>query len=481
MKRYKALSRFMSAYVENGLHAALTAAAAYNHTTDVRITITGHSFASGDLVCLRGTAHYDGVWPLTANTTTNYIFIPATYVAETFTAAMTADRVVVAGVEREYLPGPYVYMFESFQYRPELAIIRPFETTIATTIPTADRTYTVPDAGADAAFMMSAGDQTITGTKTIAALKTAALSIGTAGAEVAVTATPAELNLALHGIVRWWIPADGTLQALITSITDATATKTYTIMVPPGYYEAAALGTSPLLLKPFINLNGAGGAGRVTVFHNIGVSFLDAAMTSGVQRLRLDGIRFETCPIIMTASSHQMSVVLNDCPINSVSSIKFTGTSYSTYSTLELRNLNIDVNTTANLYKYCRVSFWQCQLLGLYFEDADAYFFACDISADCNAVNAGTAGGWFEFNHCKIDQMTVGVPASESVLATFGVGGSENIQVHGAFTGETAPGSVTAFTRMRAGTQYFCHNNGKLYVKTADVGTNTWVVVGSQS
>jgi hypothetical protein len=325
--------------------------------------------------------------------------------------------------------------------------------------------------------------------------KVTQLHIGSTGSETQVTASPAELNkldganwsvgesnAALHDVVRWWVPTDGTLQALITAITDATATKQYTIMIPPGYIEGATItASSPLLLKPFINLKGYGGRARVTVFHNVGISFLDAAMTSGTQRLRLDGIRFETVALIMTAASHVMSVVLDDCPINNASSLVFTGTSYGSPSGLEIRNLNIDRNTTAMLYKFCQVSFWNAQLLGLYFEDADAYFFGCDIGASANCVNAGTAGGWFEFNHCKIDQMTVGDPASESVLATFGVGGSENIQVHGAFTGKTTPGSVAAFTRMRGGTQYFCHDDMKLYIKTADVGTNTWTVVGAQT
>ena len=289
-------------------------------------------------------------------------------------------------------------------------------------------------------------------------------------------------DVSIAGVTKYWNPAKETLQALITSIADATATKVYTIVVPPGHIpEADITASTPLLLKGYVNLKGAGGAGRATIFHNVGVSFLDAGMVSGINRLRIEGIRFETCPIIMTASTHQMVVTMVDCPINGVSSIKFTGTSYATYSALEMINLNIDNNTTANLYKFAHVSFWSCTLLGLYFEDSDAYFNGCDISSGCNCVNAGVAGGWFEFNHCKIDQMTTGDEASESVLATFGVGGSENIQVHGSFTGLTAPGSVSAFIRMRGGVQYFCTTNYKLYVKTAAVGTNTWAVVGAQS
>ena len=291
-----------------------------------------------------------------------------------------------------------------------------------------------------------------------------------------------EFDALAIGQVIYWSPADQTLQALIGSITDATATKTYTIIIPPGHLtEAQITAATPLTLKGYVNLKGAGGAGRVTIFHNIGVSFLDAGMVSGVNRLRIEGIRFETCPIIMKAASKQMVVTMIDCPINGASSLKFTGTSYATYSALEFRNGNIDNNTTAMLYKFCRVSFWNSTLLGLYFNDADAYFNGCDISSGCNAVNAGVAGGWFEFNHCKIDQMIIGDEASESVLATFGAGGSENIQVHGAFTGLTAPASLATLNRFRAGTQYFCTTDFKLYVKTALVGTGTWVVVGTQA
>jgi hypothetical protein len=334
--------------------------------------------------------------------------------------------------------------------------------------------------GGDEQVIASGGKQTVESGGIVDFEAGALLKI----AGVQITATAAELNAAVDSSVShivYWNPAAETLQALITAITTATADNQYTIIVPPGHRTEAELGTTPVLLKPFVNLKGQGGRGRITVFHNMGFSLLDAAMTTGTQRLRIDGIRFETCPLIFTAASHVMSVILDDCPINGASSIVFTGTSYASRSALEIRNLNIDHNTVLNLYKFAQVSFWNSTLLGLYFEDADAYFFGCDISAGCNMLNTGVAGGWFEFNACKIDQLIAGDSTSESVLSTFGVGGSENIQVHGSFVGQTAPDSVAAFINMRAGTLYFCHADAKLYVKTADVGTNTWAVVGAQA
>ena len=282
------------------------------------------------------------------------------------------------------------------------------------------------------------------------------------------------------GVILYWNPSLITLNALIATITDAVSTKPYTIAIPPGYYTSTQLGTA-LSLKPWVNLKGAGGRGRMTVFYGVAVSLLDASLIPAtVNRFRMDGIRFETCPLTFTCTgaSRTLLPVLDDCPCNSNSPIVTTGRTYGAATTmvnLEIRNMNIDCNTSSQLFELSRVSFWNATLLGLYFKNSDAYCFGCDISSGCNVVNDATSGGgWFEFNGCKIDTMTLNDPTSESTLATLCGSGNENVQVFGTMHGVTAPGSLTNWGRFQPGANYFCHGDSKLYVKTGAVGTNTW-------
>lgn len=290
------------------------------------------------------------------------------------------------------------------------------------------------------------------------------------------------LDIAIRTQVLWWDGTLETLQELIDSITDATASKPYTIMVPPGTYTVGAI-----LLKPWVNLRGHGGRGRMTIFKSGSLSLLDAAISAGVHRFRMDGIRMETCPVsfVCTTTGKTLLAVMDDCPCNSASPIITKGEAYGAATTminLEIRNMNIDKNAAPQLFELSRVSFWNSTLLGLYFKDSDAYFFGCDISCAANVVNdAASSGGWFEFQGCKIDQMAANDPTSESTLATLCASDNENVQVHNRFCGATAPGSIDHWGRMQPGALYFCHSDSKLYVKTGVVGTNTWAVVGAQS
>lgn len=292
-----------------------------------------------------------------------------------------------------------------------------------------------------------------------------------------MSATADELNYMDGSLSRiyYWNQANITLQALIDSITDAAAAKPYTIMVPPGQFTVG-----DILLKPWVNLMGAGGRGRMTIFKSGSLSLLDAALpASSVSRFRMDGIRMETCPVTFTCTSAGKTLlpIMDDCPCNSASPIVSTGRAYGAATTmvnLEIRNMNIDCNTNSQMFTFSRVSFWNSSLLGLYFTSSDAYFFGSDISSAANVVNAGADGGWFEFNGCKIDTMALNDPTSESTLATLCGGSNENVQVFGTMHGYTAPGSLTNWGRFQPGTLYFCHTDSKLYVKTGAVGTNTW-------
>jgi hypothetical protein len=313
-------------------------------------------------------------------------------------------------------------------------------------------------------------------------------------AVVSATIGEIEFNLGIEGLsvsgvdtgvptVVYWNGVDS-LQAIITAITDATSAKPYTIMIPPGTFNPGALAG-----KPWVNLRGAGGRGRMTVFAGTGTSSftVDATAIAGTSRFRMDGIRFETVPVTFTKpnAGGTLVVTVDDCPMNSNSPVHTHGYTYGAASTMvniEFSNLNMDHNTITQTFQLSRVTFRNCTLLGMYFQDSDAYFYGNDISSGCNFVNSATsAGGWFEFAGNKIDTMVLNDPTSESVLATAFASDNENVQIHNIFHGYTAPGSISYWGRIQPGALYFCNTDSKLYVKTGAVGTNTWVVAGTQS
>jgi hypothetical protein len=253
------------------------------------------------------------------------------------------------------------------------------------------------------------------------------------------------------------------------------ATKPYTIIIPPGTYT---IGT--IALKPWVNIRGAGGRNRMTIFKSGALNLLDASIPAGgVHRFRMDGIRMETVPVtfVCTTNGKTLLVCMDDCPCNGSSPLVTTGEAYGAATTminLELRNLNLDKNSAPQMFTYTRLSAWGCTLLGMYFTSSDAYFYGCDIGSQANVVNAGADGGWFEFNGCKIDTMALNDPTSESVLATLCGGGNENVQVHGTMHGYSLPTSLTNWSHFQPGTYYFCHSDNKLYLKTGIIGVNTW-------
>jgi hypothetical protein len=281
--------------------------------------------------------------------------------------------------------------------------------------------------------------------------------------------------------VIYWDPTKGTLQALINSLT-GTANLPYTIMVPPGRFSAAQLGVAaPLSVKPWVNLKGCGGKGRMTIFAGMAVTMLDASIPAGINRWRMEGIRLETSPLTLlcTAAGHTLVAVLDDCPCNAASPIITLGNTYGAAATmvnLEMHNMNIDCNAAPQLFRLSRVSFWSVTCLGLYFRDSDAYFFGCDISAGCNVVNdALSVGGWFEFNGCKIDVLVLGDPTSQSVLSTLCGSSNENVQVHGLIRGDQAPNLMTNPQCYQPGTLYYAHGTQQLFTKNTDIGVNGWL------
>lgn len=277
----------------------------------------------------------------------------------------------------------------------------------------------------------------------------------------------------------YWDPGAGTLQALITSITTASATNVYQIIIPPGRHSLPGV----LLVKPYVNLKGSGGENRTCIFAGGSISLLDAQCSAGQNRFRMDGIRLETCPptFIATTAGKILIVSMNDCPCNGASPITtegLAGGSSSTMVNLSLSNMNIDCNTTAQQFQRTKLSAWNCTLLGLNFNNSGARLFNCDLGTSALVRNAvGTEDGWFEFNQCRIG-MTTQTPdvSGESVLAAFCGSGMENISVNTTLIGYADPATLTNWMNFNEGALYYCTANQNLYVKTGAVNVaNTWV------
>lgn len=101
------------------------------------------------------------------------------------------------------------------------------ETTVTNASQAAARTYTIPDAGASASFVMTAGSQTITGTKTIAALVTTDIDVGASGTAGSVDVFP---TTASKGKITITATANTNNDAI--SITNAAFGQASTLTIP---------------------------------------------------------------------------------------------------------------------------------------------------------------------------------------------------------------------------------------------------------
>lgn len=282
--------------------------------------------------------------------------------------------------------------------------------------------------------------------------------------------------------VKYWDTKVNTLQSVIDGITDATLNKQYTIVVPPGRYTMTDLTN-----KPFVNIKGAGGRSRVTVFASGSLNLL-AASLSGTSRMRVEGIRFETCPVrlINAAAVNTIVATFIDCAFNGNSPITTTGNEYGSAAKMvnaEFRDCSIENNTTSQKFELSKVTFVNSMCLGMYFTNSDAFFQGCDLAVAANVVNTGTAGGWFEFYGCRFATMAINDATSLSVLNTLCGGGSESVWIYGGIiTGATAnPNTISNWANINGGALYLSTAAGseKLWVKTVRGGL--WVVVGSQA
>lgn len=89
------------------------------------------------------------------------------------------------------------------------------------------RTYTIPDAGASASFVMTAGNQTITGTKTIAALVSTDIDLGASGTAGTVDVFPTTASKGKIQLVATASTGDTT-----TTITNAAQAGAVTYTIP---------------------------------------------------------------------------------------------------------------------------------------------------------------------------------------------------------------------------------------------------------
>jgi hypothetical protein len=208
---------------------------------------------------------------------------------------------------------------------------------------------------------------------------------------------------------------------------------------------------------------------------------LDASIPAGTNRWRMDGIRLETVTLTLlcTTGAHRLVVVLDDCPCNNQSPIITQGNAYGAAATmieLELHNLNIDRNIAPQMFQLTRLMATGCDLNGLYFTDSDAYIRSCDLFVGCNVVNAGVAGGWFEFSGSRIPEMDFNEGTSESVLATLCGGGNENVQCWSRLRGAADPNGILNWARFQQGATYYRWGTG-LYLKTGIVGNPVWTLM----
>jgi len=99
-------------------------------------------------------------------------------------------------------------------------------TTITNASQAGARTYTIPDAGASASFVMTAGTQTLTGTTTITTLNTTTLSVGASGTAGTLDIYP---TTASTGKTEFLVASNaGNTTTTITNASQAGA-RTYTI------------------------------------------------------------------------------------------------------------------------------------------------------------------------------------------------------------------------------------------------------------
>ena len=307
-------------------------------------------------------------------------------------------------------------------------------------------------------------------------------------------------TLVVGGVEVYWAPALGTLQALIDSIIDATSNRVYTIIVPPGQGGALEVAGA-LVLKPFVNIQGAGGKDLMTVMSFTGgISIGSGQLISGNNRITISGIRLNNTVVTIEnlAGTNTLTVHLRDMYMPSHSYVRVCGASYALRAKTNVHffdSWHQNNSQAQSSFIYCKFYAWGGEMHMFNYVDSDAVFngtrLKSDQMADVTSANykAIAAGAGLScsliYHNCGEERYTpeTGVSLYHHLMANW-AGNTNTAQVNGMIKGSGVPagdvgleGSL-CYEKL---TSYADGATGKLHIKTAASGTDTWAVVGGQT
>ena len=274
---------------------------------------------------------------------------------------------------------------------------------------------------------------------------------------------------------RTWDPATQTLQSVLAGITDADASKPYEVVVPSGRFALPA----DFILKSFVSLKGAGGRSRLTTFTGGAFAFqqIAAQAAAGVSRIKLTGIRFETCGLVLDFSADATKTVvleLDDVSMNGASPFNILGFS----------NANRNVAWRAkgsdfagnNILTYAQGDFKASELYFNTFRDGAFDFWNCIFpNAATLATDPASTNGIYRFWGCYMGR-TADNEVAESLLSYFARATESVYWYGGPLLGASDPNTLAQLAGVQKGALYVT-TAGVLYIKTAAIGTNTWAAV----
>lgn len=294
-------------------------------------------------------------------------------------------------------------------------------------------------------------------------------------------------------VVLYWNSSQTTLQALITSITDATSANVYDIIIPPGQ-DGAYNYTGALTLKPFVNLRGAGGKDIKTVMKFTGGIQISATdLISGNNRITISGIRFnDTVTTIENAGgSNTLTVFFNDMYMPATSYVRVCGASYALRAKTNIYffdSWHQNNTQSQSAFIWCKVYVWGGEMHMFNYVDSDAVFnnvrLKSDQMADVTSANYKTqaAGTGLScsliYHNCGEERYAgqQGVSLFHHLMANW-TGNTNTAQVNGTIKGTGTPAGDVGLEGSKDyefGTIYVDTTAGPLYVKTAAAGTDTW-------
>jgi hypothetical protein len=291
-----------------------------------------------------------------------------------------------------------------------------------------------------------------------------------------------------------WDSTKITLQGLLNTITDATSTNVYDIIIPPGQgggYDYVGA----LTLKPFVNLKGAGGKDiRTVLSFTGGIKIASANLISGNNRITLSGIRLNNTVVTLEnlTGTDTLSMFLDDMYMPSHAYLQVCGASYALRAKTNIYlfdSWHQNNSQAQSAFIYSKVYAWGGEMHMFNYVDSDAMFegtrlksdqMADVTSANYKSIAAGTGLSCSMIYHnCGEERYTpqTGVSLFHHMMANW-AGNTNTGQINGVIKGSGAPAGDVGLEGSKdyeLGTMYIDCASGVLYVKTAVAGTDTWV------